>query len=166
MTRDPNMPSICCFTGHRVLPRERLGELSELMDRALSSMIHQGVRDFRTGGALGFDTLAALKVLDLRERYGDVRLHLYLPCRDQDERWSERDRQIYRGILERADDALCLHEAYTRGCMLARNRAMVKDSAYCIAFCTEERGGTAYTVRYAKAQGVPVINLADYLCLS
>ena len=146
-----------------MLPRERLSELSELMDRALYSMLHQGVTEFRTGGALGFDTLAALKVLDLRERYPQVRLWLILPCRNQDAEWCLRDRQIYAGILERADEVRFLRERYTAGCMQERNRALVEGSAYCLAYCKEEKGGSAYTVRYAQKKGVHVINLAEHV---
>ena len=32
------------------------------------------------------------------------------------------------------------------------------DSAYCIGYCTRSTGGTAYTLRYAKAQGLTVWN--------
>ena len=34
--------------------------------------------------------------------------------------------------------------------MLKRNRYMVHHSSVCIAYCTKDAGGTAYTVRYAK----------------
>jgi uncharacterized phage-like protein YoqJ len=133
------------------------------MDRALSSMIHQGVTEFRTGGALGFDTLAALKVLDLREKYPDIRLAVYVPCKEQDAKWSERDRAIYRGILKRADETLLLRQTYTHGCMLERNRAMVDGSDVCIAFVTNGKSGSAYTLRYAEQRGLRTINLAKYL---
>ena len=166
MEKKNEYPSVCCFTGHRQLPSSRLWELAELMDRALSSMIHQGVTEFRTGGALGFDTLAALKVLDLREKYPDIRLAVYVPCREQDAKWSERDRAIYRGILKRADKTLLLRQTYTHGCMLERNRAMVDGSDVCIAFVTKDTGGSAYTVHYAEEQGVRVVNLAKYLARS
>lgn len=166
MEKKNAFPSVCCFTGHRQLPISRLWELAELMDRALSSVVHQGVTEFRTGGALGFDTLAALKVLDLRERYPDIRLSVYVPCGDQDAKWSERDRAIYRGILKRADETVLLRESYTHGCMLERNRAMVDGSDVCIAFVTKDTGGSAYTVRYAQNKGIRVLNLANFLSKS
>lgn len=163
MEKSEHRLSVCCFTGHRVLPSHRLWELSELMDRALSSMIHQGVTEFRTGGALGFDTLAALKVLDLRQKHPELRLVIYVPCHGQDASWSERDRAIYRGILERADEKILVSQEYTRGCMLKRNRHMVDGSDVCIAFVTKQEGGSAYTARYAEGRGVRVLNLARYL---
>lgn len=160
---EPIQNAVCCFTGHRHLPSEQLVRLSELMDRVIGSMVRQGVCHFRAGGALGFDMLAALKILDLKKSHPELRLHLYLPCQNQEIKWPERERQIYRGILQRADEALILRESYVRGCMHERNRRMVDGSDFCIAFCRKPTGGTAYTVRYAEEQGVSVINLADYL---
>ena len=58
---------ICCFTGHRRIRPEIMPELSALLDRVLDTLINDGVTEFRTGGAVGFDTLAALKVLEKRE---------------------------------------------------------------------------------------------------
>ena len=48
---------------------------------------------------------------------------------------------------------------YAPGCMFMRNRAMVDMSSICVSFQKRERGGTAYTVSYARRQGVRVINL-------
>ena len=155
--------NVCCFTGHRQLPLDRLDRLLELMNRAVRIVYRRGVREFRAGGALGFDTLAALCVLDLKEEYNDVRLTLYLPCKDQADRWSERDRMIYADILSRADRVIYTSERYHSGCMHARNRALVDGSDICIALCSEQTGGSAYTVQYASAKGVPVLNLATSL---
>ena len=152
---------ICCFTGHRSIAPDDIRQLPALLDSVLREMIASGVHTFRAGGAVGFDTLAALKVLEMRERYGDVRLELILPCRNQTERWGERDRAIYAYILERADSSVFLHERYVSGCMAERNRRLVDGSDFCIAFCNSPKGGTAYTVSYANQRGVTVINLHD-----
>ena len=45
--------------------------------------------------------------------------------------------------------------------MHKRNRHLVDHSSICVCYLTEDRGGTAYTVNYAKKQGLKVINLAD-----
>ncbi|MBE6546111.1 MAG: DUF1273 domain-containing protein [Ruminococcaceae bacterium] len=156
-------PYTCCFTGHRTLPNEQLPALSALLDRTVASLIKGQVTTFRTGGALGFDTLAALKVLDFRTRNPQLRLELCLPCRGQETGWSELAQQTYREILERADKIIVLRESYTSGCMHERNRFMVDGSQVCVGFCTSDKGGTAYTLRYAKNQGLRVINLAPLL---
>lgn len=49
----------------------------------------------------------------------------------------------------------------TRGCMHKRNRHLVDNSSACISYLTENKGGTFYTVNYAKSKGVEVINIAE-----
>ncbi|GHU35754.1 hypothetical protein FACS1894105_04970 [Clostridia bacterium] len=109
---------------------------------------------------MGFDTLAAQAVLRQREKTPHIKLIIVQPCRDQSAKWRERDIVTYRGILEQADEVVCLAESYYDGCMQARNRYIIDNSGVCVAYCRHERSGTGYTVRYAKQSGVEVINLA------
>ena len=76
-------PMICCFTGHRSIAPDQLKQLPGLLDLALERLIESGVTVFRTGGAIGFDTLAALAVLKKKEIHSKLRLELILPCQDQ-----------------------------------------------------------------------------------
>jgi len=93
----------CCFTGHRRIPPEVVAPLRERLEAEIESLIRQGVRYFGAGGALGFDTLAAEAVLDLKAVYPFIRLILVLPCRDQTRGWAEEDVKRYQAILKRAD---------------------------------------------------------------
>ena len=154
---------ICCFTGHRNIDGATLAQLSRLLDSVLDRLIADGVTVFRTGGAVGFDTLAALKVLERRASIPTISLELYLPCRDQADAWGERSREYYDYILAEADRVEYLYDAYVKGCMLARNRRLVEGSQFCIGYCTSARGGSAYTLDYAKKKGLRVINLARML---
>lgn len=45
--------------------------------------------------------------------------------------------------------------------MHKRNRHLVDNSSACISYLTENKGGTFYTVNYAKSKGVEVINIAE-----
>ncbi len=153
----------CCFTGHRQIPVEHMEAIYRELDRVLDILIRSGVDRFLAGGALGFDTLAALTVLDKKEKYPHIRLELCVPCRGQDSKWSEADKQNYRYIYENADKVTVLNENYTPYCMHQRNRYMVDNSDYCVAYCTESRGGSAYTVEYAQKSRIKVINLGQRL---
>ena len=157
---EENQGLACCFTGHRKICAAHMRQMSDLLDRVLESLIGRNITEFRTGGAIGFDTVAALKVLEKRERYPHIRLHLYLPCRDQTYGWDEGSRRAYAYILSHADEVTCLREAYVQGCMLERNRKMVEGSHCCVGYCTSEQGGSAYTLRYAEKNGLRVINIA------
>ena len=47
-----------------------------------------------------------------------------------------------------------------REAYLERDRHLVNGSAYCIAYCTRDCGGTAYTLRYARQEGLKIYNVA------
>lgn len=153
----------CAFSGHRNLPKNRLSEIAFLLRQEIIRQIEAGVCDFYCGGALGFDTLAALTILDLMPLYPHIRLILALPCKNQDRGWSTRDKERYRYIKERAHKTIILHEQYVYGCMQERNRYLVDHAQCLIAYLTQLRGGTYYTFNYAKDEDVSVVNIASLL---
>lgn len=150
----------CCFTGHRRLPTG--GRLVRLCEDRVREAYRAGCRRFFAGGALGFDMLAAAVVCRLRDtELSDITLHLLLPCRDQDARWSARDRERYRKMIELSDSHTFLYDAYSDGVMAARNRALVEAADLCIAYMSTPASGTGLTVSMAKRRGIPVWNLAE-----
>lgn len=153
-------PLSVCFTGHRQIKRELLPALISDLDHTLHDLYQRGYRDFLSGGAIGFDLLAAEAVLRLQLEHPDVRLIMVLPCGDQSRRWSDADCRRYERILYAADETRVLSPAYYEGCMLVRNRHMVDHSAVCVCYMLRPRGGTLSTVSYAMQQDMPVINLA------
>lgn len=153
----------CCFTGHRDIPSGAYQHIFSKTEEMVENLIKKGYLFFGAGGALGFDTIAALTVLKLKEKYPDVRLILVLPCLSQTRGWSSHDVEIYEDIKSRADKVVYTSEEYTRGCMHKRNRHLVDNSSACIAYLTDSKGGTAYTVDYAKKHGLIVYNIADYI---
>ena len=139
--------------------------LPELLDRVLENLVKNGFRTFRTGGAVGFDTLCALKCLELKKKYPElsITLELCLPCRNQTDGWSEQEKNVYSFILKAADKVTYEQELYTAGCMHARNRRLVDGASACVAYLSSHSGGTAYTCNYAAEKGVRVINLFTML---
>ena len=59
-------PKTCCFTGHRILNQALKVFTKQIITDEAIKLIDQGVMYFIAGGALGFDTLAAQAVLDLK----------------------------------------------------------------------------------------------------
>lgn len=151
----------CCFTGHRALPPEERGAIAYQLEQTVIMLIQAGIRFFGAGGARGFDTLAAQTILKLRRKYPHIKLILVLPCLSQTQGWRDEDIKVYESIKTAADKVTYTSEKYTQGCMHKRNRHLVDHSSICVCYLTEDRGGTAYTVNYAKKQGLKVINLAD-----
>ena len=155
------MESRCCFTGHRAIPSGKSKELAQRVKDGIEYLYaNMGVKTYYDGGALGFDTLAAEAVIEQRERHPSIRLIIVIPCRDQAVRWSAEQKARYERINRDADEVICLAERYFNGCMHQRNRYMIDHSAYCICYLTEQTGGTAYTVQYARERGLRIFNLA------
>ena len=152
---------ICCFTGHRVIAADD-SDIRMSIRSTIEELAKDGYTDFRCGGALGFDTLAALEVIRLKEIFPEVKLIMYLPCRDQCSRWQLQDIKIYEAILAKADEVYYASEFYSRTCMHERNIRLVTGSDTCVAYYHEgSPGGTAFTVKYAQRNGVNLINLAN-----
>lgn len=160
------MSKTCCVTGHRpsgfpwIYGKENQSQatykkiLCEIIDWYISE---NDVTDFISGMALGADMDFAATVLLLREKYPYIRLHCAIPCRDQTRLWKEPYISLYNNILRQADSSVILSESYTRTCMLERNRYMVDKSDYVFAVWNGERkGGTWYTMEYAKKLKRPV----------
>ena len=152
---------ICCFTGHRIIEENEILRLPQMLGEVIAELYKKGVREFRAGGAIGFDTIAALKVIAFRSSHPDVKLALMLPCRDQDSRWGTYDRETYRYIISCADSVVYAENTYTKDCMHRRNRALVSGSDFCVAYVRKPDGGSAYTLNLAVREGVEIINLAD-----
>ncbi len=123
-------------------------------------LIREGYLYFSAGGALGFDTIAAQIVLKLQSTYPDIRLILVLPCASQTRGWSTADTEEYERIKGLANKVVYVSQEYSRGCMFKRNRHLVDNSSVCVCYLSENGGGTAYTVNYAKTRDVAVINIA------
>lgn len=150
-----------CFSGHRKIPSNEISAVKKRLIETISSNIEKGYRFFGTGGALGFDTIAAQSVLELKEKYPNIKLILVLPCPNQTRGWKGTDITEYERIRSKADKVVYTSDQYFRGCMQKRNRHLVDNSSLCICYLTEQSGGTAYTVKYAVQNGLIVVNIAE-----
>ena len=151
----------CCFSGHRKLPKDKIEHIVKRLDREIDNLISQGVTDFISGGAIGFDQLAASLIIAKKEMGNDIRLIFALPCKNQDELWNTEQKKLYRNLLTEADEVICSSEEYVDGCMKKRNQYMVNRSSYCICALLHQLGGTDQMVKYAKQTGLRIINVAD-----
>ena len=152
----------CCFTGHRDLPEDKIPIIRQNLRKSLISAIEHGYIYFGAGGAVGFDTLAAQTVLELKAEYPEIKLILVLPCKNQTLKWPAADIAEYERIMEKADKIKYTSEHYFPGCMQKRNRRLVDFSSLCICYLTKPSGGTAYTVDYAQKKGLTILSVPDF----
>lgn len=160
--------SSCCFTGHRPVGLPCKGdERSREMDalkHVLLEVVRQavdvGVTTFLTGGAEGFDTLAAEAVLAWKRFEPAIQLHLVLPNHTPAEGRAPEEILRFEKIAQSADKIYYASACSTSArALLQRNRMLVEHADCCIAYQRKAAGGTLYTVNYAMNFGIPVLNL-------
>lgn len=150
-----------CFTGHRNIPKSDYAGISALLAEKLRILYRHGYTNYYTGGALGFDMIAAVTLINLKRELPDITLELALPCRNHDINWPEPQRAMIKKIIECSEAVTYVSEEYSNGCMQRRNRYMADRSSICIAYLKRNTGGTAYTVKYADSIGCRVLNIAS-----
>ena len=151
-----------CFTGHRYIEATERARLKTVLEQEVERQILCGAEVFRAGGALGFDTMAALAVLKLRKKYPHVRLELILPCPTQTLNWHHADVELYHKIRIHADAYRYVSDSYYHGLLQLRNHQLVDGSHVCIAYLRSSHGGgTAYTCALALRSGLEFVNLME-----
>ena len=157
----------CCFSGHRPakLPwRYNEGDLrclalkKKLLDIA-DALYCAGIRHYICGMAPGCDMYFCESVIELREKHCDITLEAAIPCKSQPDSWTDTLKLRYRRLIEACDKKTLLQTAYTRDCMLKRNRYMVEKSSVLVTVYDDTSGGTMHTINYAKKLGLEIIEI-------
>lgn len=86
---------------------------------------------FGAGGALGFDTLAAQTVLELKKKYPDIRLILVLPCLSQTRNWKAANISEYERIKQK-QTRLFIHQKNIREIVCSKEIATLSITAACV----------------------------------
>jgi len=151
----------CFFTGHRSIPMPMISEVTRLTRKQIYLHASNGYVNFLCGGAVGFDTIAAVQVAKVKAGGTPIRLILALPCRDQTALWKDTEMlRLYQKLKGSADDIIYVNDLYFDGCMKERNQFMVNSSSACIAYFNGSKmGGTAQTVRMAERKNIPITNV-------
>lgn len=145
----------CSFTGHRILSKDfNVDKLEEV----INDMLKRDFKTFLIGMAMGYD-LKCFEILLSKKREFNIDIIACIPCREQSKYYKKNDKEIYQEYLKKADKIVCLNEEYTDGCMQQRNRFLVDNSSVLIAHCKYFKGGTLYTVNYAKKKNKEIINV-------
>ena len=149
----------CAFTGHRTIEVRHREGIADLLLRAINYAYNEGCRTFITGGALGFDTLAAKEIIRFRMSHPDVTLKIVIPFRTQSESWSDTQISVYEYTLANANEVEYVADEYFDGCMRMRNQRLVDLSDMIIAYASRPYSGAGQTVRMAERAGKTVYNI-------
>ena len=155
------------FTGHRpeTIPyidkfeSKQYFDLQKLIWQEVLRYIKAGYNTFYCGAARGADMLCGEIILAEKETdHPELKLICAIPFKEQARGWGIMEKMQYRELLMRSDRVVQVCDSYQRGCYHARNRYMVDNSDVLIAIYNgEPKGGTAYTVNYARKRGKEII---------
>lgn len=153
------------FTGHRpqalggFVPNLTHVWVRQTLASAIDAALDQGFTTFISGMALGVDTWAAIEVLNRRGR--GARLIAAVPFAGQESLWPADARRVYDFILGEAELLYIVSEgAYAPAKMHVRDTWMVDHTSRVIAIWDgRTNGGTYATVKYARAEGLPLLQL-------
>lgn len=151
----------CCFTGHREIPDEVKEKLEVKLGDIVSELITRGVKNFRCGGNLGFDTLAAFSIVRLKAvAFPFIKLTMVLSADNQAAYWTVEENAVYQKLLDQADEVVYIPERGNKDYLSERSYKLVDGSQVCVCYVTNDSGGAAFTVEYAREKGLEIINVA------
>lgn len=150
----------CFFTGHRNMPSDIITRITPPIIERLTSLISIGVKNFYVGGAIGFDMYAGILMSNMKNHH-NIRVTIVTPYSNHNILWNDKDKELYKHLINRVDDIICLSDHYYKGCMFVRNHYMADRSLYCICYLNRKRSGTAETVNYANGIGRYIYNYAQ-----
>ena len=149
--------TVCTFAGHREVYQTKI---SDKLDEALAKIIETDDSFiFLVGGMGDFDGMCSSAVRRAKKKHPDKRisLELVLPYLTSE---LNKSKEYYETYF---DDVIVPSElagVHYKSAITKRNRWMVEQSNWIIAFVYRDFGGAYTTLRYAEKKGLRVINLA------
>ena len=149
--------TVCTFAGHREVYQ---ANSSELLDEAISKIINTDDNfRFLVGDMGEFDGMCSSAVRRAKRNYPnkEIRLELILPYLTHE---LNENKLYYETSFDDVVIPIELAGVHYKSSITKRNRWMVEQSDWLIAFVYRDFGGIYTTLRYAEKKGLQIINLA------
>ncbi len=147
------------FFGHRYI--DNIMAVEDMLEEHIRPLLqeHEYV-EFLVGRNGDFDQCVSSTVLRVRKNWGDHNssLVLVLPYATAEYTNNIEYFEEYYTEIEISEAA---YMAHPKAAMQIRNREMVDRADLIICFVERQSGGAYQTIKYAKQQEKPVINLAE-----
>lgn len=155
------------YSGHRPkkLPKEfgyNLGNKywSELKNIIKNDIKYLKPNNIYCGMALGFDSIVAEAVIELKKENYNINFIACIPFEGQENNWPENSKNKYKNYLQFADNIIILNKQYTKSCMFERNKYMIDNADILIAFTDTSDGGTGHAINLAKKKGIKIYKIS------
>lgn len=134
----------CTFFGHRDCPSGVKSNLYEAIERLICN---QQVNTFYVGTQGAFDRMAYAALVELRQRYGHIKVYRVLAYMPKPDNTDTTDTIVPEGI----------ENTHPRYAIVHRNNWMIDRSDYVIAYITHPTGGAFQAVERAKKKAKTII---------
>ena len=160
------MEKIVSFTGHRpnkfIFQNENhisCIELKHIIMEQIKKLYLEGNKIFLTGCAIGVDIWCGEIILDLIEKYNDIKLYCVIPFENQANRWTDDYRKRYTRLVDKKKKKIILQKNYSQDCYLKRNKFLVDKCTTLIGVYDgiSQNSGTYSTLNYAINQNKDII---------
>lgn len=149
--------TVCTFAGHREVYQ---ANISEMLDEAISKIINTDDSfRFLVGGMGEFDGMCSSAVRRAKRKYPnkEIRLEIVLPYLTHE---LNENKLYYETSFDDVVIPIELAGVHYKSAITKRNRWMVEQSDWLIAFVYRDFGGAYTTLRHAEKKGLQIINLA------
>ncbi|MDY0406406.1 DUF1273 domain-containing protein [Virgibacillus sp. 179-BFC.A HS] len=138
----------------------RIAFIQYALHQRLVTLIEEGLEWVIISGQMGVEMWAAELVLDLKETY-DIRLGIFPPFENQDERWPDSYQAAYEELLMAADFAQPLYKGGYKGPyqFRAKNKWFVDKSDGCLLIADDAFPGSN---KFFLAEAYQAKNYAIY----
>ena len=140
---------VVTFCGHSSLATGAYCDIKKRVISELEALISEGADTFLLGGYGDFDTLCAVAVRELKEKYPHIRSVLVIPYIDRTFDKALYDESMYPDI----------ENVPKRFAISYRNKEMVKRADALVAYITHEFGGAYTTYKFAKSKKKRIIEI-------
>lgn len=146
----------CCFAGHRQTPHCHFKEIITAVEKLV---LATDEIEFLSGGMGDFDKLCEKAVREIKKEYPKKSIRLYRVLPSSKYIPNKEEYQYQRSLFDDIFVCDASDGAHYKSMIGKRNRWMVEQSDFMIAYVMHESGGAYSAFQYAGKQNVEIIRV-------
>jgi uncharacterized phage-like protein YoqJ len=127
--------------------------IKKAIKRHLLSLIDEGLEWVLISGQLGVECWSAEVVFELQEEYPDLKLAVLTPFLNQEEKWSDQNKEYYEMIMAQADffESISKQPYQNPNQFRVKNRLFLhKSNALILMYDEQQEGSPQYFLEEAR----------------